>query len=64
MSVQRYRLPLLSESPVPSHVEAKLPQPVRWYVLAEDYDDLKRLYDDAVRRFSELRRAAGMGRSA
>ena len=38
--VKRYRLPLLSEAPIPDDAEP-LPQPVRWYVLASDYDRLR-----------------------
>jgi hypothetical protein len=36
--MKRYRLPLVSECPIPSDVEAALPQPVEYYYLASDVD--------------------------
>jgi hypothetical protein len=36
--MQRYRLPLTREVPIPSDEEAQLPQPIAYYYLASEVD--------------------------
>jgi hypothetical protein len=36
--MKRYRLPLVSECPIPSEAEASLPRPIEYYYLASEVD--------------------------
>lgn len=53
MRPKRYRLPMMVETPIPSRLEAMLPQPVRWYIEADDYDSLLEVAQIAL---DEMRR--------
>jgi hypothetical protein len=54
--MQRYRLPLVREVPIPSDEEARLPQPIAYYYLASDADAHIAELEKAERRYEKLRR--------
>ena len=45
--MERYRLPLVREVPIPSDEEAQLPQPINYYYLARDVDS-EMILKDAI----------------
>ena len=55
--MQRYRLPLTREVPIPSDEEAALPQPIAYYYLASEVDariaELEQLFEARVKDLQE-----------
>lgn len=54
--MQRYRLPLTREVPIPSHEEAALPQKITYYYLASEVDARIAELEKSHQRYEKLRR--------
>lgn len=65
--MQRYRLPLTREVPIPSNEEAQLPQPIAYYYLASEVDariaELERELSVARDEITDLRAFIGTVRN-
>jgi hypothetical protein len=63
--MQRYRLPLIREVPIPSEEEAVLPQPIAYYYLASEVDafiaQLKAKAEEALSAWESCDTRAGLG---
>lgn len=57
--MKKYRLPLIEEQPIPSDVEASLPQPIEYYYLATEVDALVTKLKNENARYSRQLFAIG-----